>query len=175
MSEAVRQRTRPYNLTEERVQADAERVLEGAEAAGHWASPALYCAFFQAAAAAAHSRKQHHALDARERVLARLERLEGLCRSASRASDPTQPLSHLQQSLTSLAHAVRAYVENGFAWREGKARVSSGPHLAAAGGDSSGGAASGKGAGVRGGGGVVVAKSRRRAPATGAARARRVV
>ena len=97
------------------LQADAEQVLERAEAAGHLASPALHCAFFQAAAAAAQSRKQNHALDARERVLARLERLEGLCRSTHMASDPAQPLTHPQQCLTSLAQTVRAFVENGFA------------------------------------------------------------
>lgn len=187
-------------LTEANVQADAERVMERAEAAGHWCSPLLYCAFFQAAAAAAHSHKQHHALDARERVLARLERLEGLCRSAPHTSDPAQPLSNLQQSLTSLAHTVRAYVENGFASRVGKARVQTGArvscssrsaargtpcnalltaapgtHLVAAAGDGSGGAGGGKGAGVRGRGGNVVAKSRRKASATGAARSRKVV
>ena len=84
---------------------DAERLLEKAEAEGYVASPSLYCAFFQAAAAAANSRKHKYALDARERVLARLERLERVCQESASQSFP------LQQSLLSLTQAVRAYAE----------------------------------------------------------------
>ena len=84
---------------------DAERLLEKAEAEGYVASPSLYCAFFQAAAAAANSRKHKYALDARERVLARLERLERVCQESA-----SQPFP-LQQSLLSLTQAVRAYAE----------------------------------------------------------------
>lgn len=86
--------------------ADAERLLDKAEAAGHMTSPALHCAFFQAAAAAASSHKQKYAPDARERVLARLQRLERLC-----ANSPHP--SHLQNSLLSLTQAVRAYFDGG--------------------------------------------------------------
>jgi hypothetical protein len=85
--------------------ADAERLLDKAEAAGYVSSPTLYCAFFQAAAAAANGRKQKHAIDMRERVLARVERLERLCRQ-----DTTHP--SLRHSLLPLTRAVRAYVEH---------------------------------------------------------------
>ena len=91
--------------------ADAERLLDKAEAsrhkAGRIASAAVHCAFFEAAAAAAQSRKNKYAVDARERLLSRLERLERLCLSASSQS----PLEH---ALLPLTRAVRAYVDDGF-------------------------------------------------------------
>ena len=193
----------PAMLTGESVQADAEQVLERAEAAGHLASPALHCAFFQAAAAAAQSRKQNHALDARERVLARLERLESLCRSTHVASNPAQPLTHPQQSLTALAQTVRAFVENGFAVeplgssaaaRVVKARAQTRASSCSRAGGARGApcnallapapgphmaaggvnnGTSGRRCGVLGGGGVAGAKSRKRGSFAGAARTRK--
>jgi len=81
---------------------DAEQLLDRAEAAGYVASPMLYCGFFQAAAAASNSNKHKYAIDARERVIARLARLERHCEGA----DPS-----LRQSLLPLTQAVRAYVQ----------------------------------------------------------------
>ena len=87
--------------------ADAQRLLEQAENAGYAASPTLYCAFFQAAAAVANrysgSRHRKQILDVRERVVGRLRRLEHACRSAP----------NLQQSLLPLTQAVRQYVDQG--------------------------------------------------------------
>jgi hypothetical protein len=192
----------PAMLTGESVQADAEQVLERAEAAGHLASPALHCAFFQAAAAAAQSRKQNHALDARERVLARLERLESLCRSTHVASNPAQPLTHPQQSLTALAQTVRAFVENGFAVEplgssaaarlvkaRAQTRASSCSRVGARGAPCNALLApapgpnmaagvgnkgtSGRRGGVLGGGGVAGAKSRKKGSSAGTARTRK--
>ena len=189
-------------LTGESLQADAEQVLERAEAAGHWASPALHCAFFQAAAAAAQSRKQNHALDARERVLARLERLESLCQSTHVAADPAQPLTHPQQSLTALAQTVRAFVENGFAVEplgssaaarlvkaRAQTRASSCSRVGARGAPCNALLApapgpnmaagvgnkgtSGRRGGVLGGGGVAGAKSRKKGSSAGTARTRK--
>ena len=184
------------------MQADAEQVLERAEAAGHLASPALHCAFFQAAAAAAQSRKQNHALDARERVLARLERLESLCQSTHVAADPAQPLTHPQQSLTALAQTVRAFVENGFAVEplgssaaarlvkaRAQTRASSCSRVGARGAPCNALLApapgqnmaagvgnkgtSGRRGGVLGGGGVAGAKSRKKGSSAGTARTRK--
>jgi hypothetical protein len=189
-------------LTGGSVQADAEQVLERAEAAGHLASPALHCAFFQAAAAAAQSRKQNHALDARERVLARLERLESLCQSTHVAADPAQPLTHPQQSLTALAQTVRAFVENGFAVEplgssaaarlvkaRAQTRASSCSRVGARGAPCNALLApapgpnmaagvgnkgtSGRRGGVLGGGGVAGAKSRKKGSSAGTARTRK--
>ena len=93
--------------------AHAQQLLEQAEGAGYVASPTLHCAFFQTAAAVVNRfngrKNKKQLLDVRERVMARLQRLEVLCKSQSSPPGGSNPHQH---SLLTLTQAVRAYVDH---------------------------------------------------------------